>query len=279
MSDPVLDRDFVSAVQADPGRALLAFDFDGTLAPIVDDPEQAHIHPEAVQALDRLGPLVGTVAVITGRPARTAVRLGTLDSRDGLGAMVVLGQYGAERWDAAEDSFQVPPPPDGIAEVEQGLDELLTTMAEAGEPVDGVTIEHKGRALGVHTRRAGDADAAFERLLQPVTDLAERHGLVVEPGRHVIEVRPDGHDKGATLRDLVAERGARTVLFCGDDLGDLPAFAAGHELRDEGLTVHLVVSASSEQDALTARADTVVDGPDGLARWLTALADRLARPS
>ena len=63
----------LAALLRAPGRALIALDYDGTLAPIVTDPADARPHPAAVAALRRLAPLVGTLAVITGRPARAAV--------------------------------------------------------------------------------------------------------------------------------------------------------------------------------------------------------------
>ncbi len=65
------------------------------------------------------------------------------------------------------------------------------------------------------------------------------------------------------------------MVFGGDDLGDLPAFDAVDALRQEGLGGLLLCSASAEQDALVARADVVLDGPDAVAEWLTALADDL----
>ena len=86
-------------------------------------------------------------------------------------------------------------------------------------------------ALAVHTRRAADPGSALAALRGPLGDLAERLGLAAEPGRMVIELRPPGMDKGAALRRLARERAAAAVLFCGDDLGDLPAFAAVRVMR------------------------------------------------
>lgn len=103
--------------------------------------------------------------------------------------------------------------------------------------------------------------------------MAERHGLHLEPGKNVLEIRPRGIDKGVALRAIVAELGVRQVIFAGDDLGDLPAFTAVEELRHDGIGGLLICSASSEQDALVARADVVLDGPDAVADWLEALAD------
>ena len=82
----------LQAILSSPSDTLIATDFDGTLAPIVDDPEQAYANPEAVAALGRLGHRVGAVVVITARQARTAVRLGRFREVNGLRSMTVLGQ-------------------------------------------------------------------------------------------------------------------------------------------------------------------------------------------
>lgn len=255
---------------ADPAGALVAFDLDGTLSPIVDDPERAVADPDAVAALAEVGSLVGTIAVITGRPARSAVRLGGFAGRAGLEEMVVLGQYGAERWDGATDSYDIPPEP---AAVQAAGEELPAVLEAQGYP--RARIEHKGRALGIHTRELPNGRAAYQELLGPLGELAERHGLQLEPGRQVIEMRAPGTDKGAALRRLVAERGARCVVFGGDDLGDLPAFRAVAALREEGTPGLLLCSASAEEDALHGLSDVVVEGPAGVAAWLRALAVQL----
>ena len=258
------------AVLDGPQETLIGLDFDGTLAPIVDNPEHAFADPASVAALARIGPLLGTVAVITGRPVRTAVQLGGFRGRPGLERLVVLGQYGVERWDADTDEFVIPPDPGQIAALEAEIPPLLDEL-----DLSGARIEHKGRAVVVHTRQLPDPDAAFERLAQPLQDLAERHGMLVEPGKNVLEIRSPGVDKGVALRSIVAETGARHVIFAGDDLGDLPAYRMVAQLRDEGLDGLLVCSASHEEDALSALADVVVCGPPGVAEWLTELADRL----
>jgi trehalose 6-phosphate phosphatase len=67
------------------------------------------------------------------------------------------------------------------------------------------------------------------------------------------------------------------VIFAGDDLGDLPAFDAVRQLREEGIEGLLVCSASYEEDALVQIADVILDGPTGVAVWLTDLADALSR--
>ncbi|MET7852559.1 trehalose-phosphatase [Streptomyces avermitilis] len=264
-------RDGLDAILARPDRAVLAFDFDGTLAPIVPDPDQARVHPDAVPALAALAPKVASVAVITGRPAGVAVRYGGFAGVPGLEHLVVLGHYGAERWDAVSGTVNAPAPHPGVAAVRAELPGFLDRIGAW----QGTWIEEKGRALAVHTRRATDPQAAFEALREPLTDLAARHGLIVEPGRMVLELRPPGMDKGVALLEYVREIGAEAVMYAGDDLGDLPAFAAVDKLRSDGVPGLLVCSGSSEVTELAERADLVVDGPPGVVRLLYALAARL----
>ncbi|WP_432054736.1 trehalose-phosphatase [Streptomyces sp. bgisy022] len=265
-------REGLDALLARPGGALIGLDFDGTLAPIVPDPDRARAHPGAVPALTALAPKVASVAVITGRPPAVAVRNGGFAGVAGLEHLVVLGHYGAERWDAATDTVTAPEPHPGVAAVRHELPGLL----EGLEAARGARVEEKGRAVAVHTRRAAAPQAAFEALRGPLTDLATRHGLIVEPGRMVLELRPPGMDKGVALREYARETGAGCVLYAGDDLGDLPAFAAVDELRSDGVPGLLVCSGSDEVPELRDRADLVVDGPAGLVDLLTALAGRMA---
>ncbi|MFE7115911.1 trehalose-phosphatase [Streptomyces sp. NPDC057654] len=265
-------RDGLAALLDAPERAVVALDFDGTLADIVPDPEQARAHPGAVPALARLAPRLLSAAVITGRPAGVAVRYGGFTGVPGLERLTVLGHYGAERWDAATGTVQAPAPHPGVAAVEAELPGVL----DASGAWQGTWIERKGRAVAVHTRRAADPQAAFELLRGPLHDLAERHGLIVEPGRLVLELRPPGMDKGVALAEYVRESGASTVLYAGDDLGDLAAFAAVEKLRAEGLRGVLVCSGSAEVTELTDRADLVADGPGGVVDLLTRLADEVS---
>ncbi|MFF0890455.1 trehalose-phosphatase [Streptomyces sp. NPDC003456] len=261
-------RQGLDALLAGPGKALIGLDFDGTLAPIVADPDRARAHPEALSALAALAPKVAAVAVVTGRPAEVAVRNGAFADAPGLEHLVVLGHYGAERWDARTGAVTAPPAPPGVDAVRAELPGLL-----AGT---GTYVEDKGRAVAVHTRRAADPQGVFEALREPLTGLAARHGLIVEPGRMVLELRPPGIDKGVALTAFAREIGAGCVLYAGDDLGDLPAYAAVDALRAEGTPGLLVCSGSDEVTELRDRADLVVDGPQGVVHLLHALAHHIA---
>ncbi|MEF9884450.1 trehalose-phosphatase [Streptomyces sp. P9-A4] len=261
-------RDGLAALLARPSKAVVALDFDGTLAEIVPDPEQARAHPGAVPALAALAPEVASVAVVTGRPAGVAVRYGGFAGVPGLEHLVVLGHYGAERWDAVSGTVRAAAPHPGVASVRA---ELPGFLDRAGA-WPGVWIEEKGRAVAVHTRRAQDPEGAFEALKGPLGDLAVAHGLVLEPGRMVLELRPPGMDKGVALAKYVREVGAGSVLYAGDDLGDLPAFATVEKLRSDGTPGLLVCSGSGEVPELTDRADLAVPGPAGVVEFLTELA-------
>lgn len=254
-------------------RAVVGLDFDGTLSPIVDDPERARIHPEAREVLVDLAAEVAAIAVITGRPARQALDLGGLEEVGDAVAeagkqLYLFGQYGNERWSSTQRRIISPRPPHGLATF---LRDLPRTLRNAGAAE--AYVEDKGLAYGVHTRRLPDPDAAFERLLPPLRELAGRYGLVLEPGRQVIEVRAPGMDKGKAVDTLVEELDAGGFLFAGDDLGDVEAFDAVGKLAKEGMPTLLVCSASVEQSALVELSDVVVHGPEGvldLLRRLTA---------
>jgi trehalose 6-phosphate phosphatase len=270
LPDPTteLGRIGLAALIAEPARAVVAVDFDGTLAPIVADPDDARAHAGAVVALERLAAVVGGVVVVTGRPAAAAVELGGFAEVEGFGRLVVLGHYGLERWDARTGEVTSPPLPPGVQVVR---DRLPAVLADAGAP-EGTRVEDKHSSLAVHVRRTDDPDAALALLRGPLEALAADADLDLQPGRMVIELRPRGVDKGSALRGYVEEREARVVLFAGDDLGDLPAYDAVDALRTEGIAGVKVCSASGEVRELADRADLVVDGPDGVATFLAALA-------
>lgn len=266
------EQEYAAVVRAS-DDLVVGLDFDGTLAPIVDDPESAHIHPDAGEVLVALAEQVRAVAVITGRPARQVLDLGGLEEvGNAVGErgreLFVLGQYGNERWTSTDRRVISPKPPRGLATFTSGLPRLLR-RADAAD----AWIEEKGLAVAVHTRRLKDPQAAYDRLLPLLEESAHGFDLDLEPGRSVIEVRAHGMHKGAAVHRLVEEVGAKAVAFFGDDLGDVEAFRAVDEFRQQGRPGLLVCSASEEENALADLADVVVAGPDGvldLVRQLTA---------
>lgn len=253
-----------------PAHALVALDYDGTLAPIVSRPSDAVPAPGAVDALCRIAARVGLTAIVTGRPIDAVLQLGGFADRPDLGSLVILGQYGLQRWDSATKEVVSPDQLPGVDAVRATLPALV-----ADAPA-GTTVEDKGHALVVHVRRTANPDAALNALLPALTRLAEDNGLEAAPGKKVLEIRPPGHDKRRSVLGLVAEYQLKAVLFAGDDLGDLPAFDAIDDLRADGLAGVTVCSDSPEvPGVLRERADLVVDGPAGVVTLLDVLADRI----
>lgn len=260
-------------------QTVVGLDFDGTLAPIVEDPEKARIHPRGPGVLLSLAARVRSVVIVTGRPARQVVALGALDEvgtafADQGNELQVFGQYGNERWSSSDRRVLGPRPPHGLASFLGELPRILR-RCDASDAF----IEDKGLAVAVHTRRLENADAAFQLLLPELAIAAERHGMKVEPGRQVIEIRAPGADKGDVVRKLAHDLGAGGFCFVGDDLGDLDAFHAVEELRDGGLPTLLVCSASDEESALVPLSDVVVAGPAGVLEFLGKLAADAAASS
>lgn len=259
-------RSGLAALRAAPQHAVVALDYDGTLAPVVARPEDAVPAPGAVEALAALGPRVGRLALVTGRPAGVVVELAGLAR---VPSLVVLGQYGAERWEGGH--LVSPEPLPGIARLREELPGVVAA--------EGAHLEDKGLSLVVHTRRAPDPDGALERLRPGLEERAAAAGLEAHPGRLVVELRPPGHDKADALRTLCQPHPS-AVLFAGDDVGDLAAFAAVDDLRAQGVPGLLVCSGSDEgPPELRNRADVVVDGPHGVVELLEALLEGTTRPS
>jgi trehalose 6-phosphate phosphatase len=250
------------------GRTVVGLDFDGTLSPIVEDPEVAHIHPDAPGVLVELADHVRAVAVVTGRPARQVLALGGLDEvGDAIGEagheLYVFGQYGNERWTSHSRRVISPLPPHGLASFLRDLPGVLRRC----DALDAY-VEDKGLAVAVHTRRLEDPEGAFVRLLPALADVAKSHDLIVEPGRNVVEVRSPGVHKGNVVDSLATDLRAGGFMFVGDDLGDVDAFQAVMELRNHGLPTLLVCSASDEESTLLSMSDLIVNGPEGVLAFL-----------
>ena len=261
--------DVVGALLREPRDALVVVDFDGTLAPIVPRPEDAAPTPGAVEVLSDLASRLGGVAILSGRPAAEVARLAGLEA-DSL--LQVLGHYGLQRWRAG--AVESPPPVPGVAAARSRLPELLSDA----DP--GVAVEDKEHSVAIHPRGAADPERALAALRPALSRLAAELGLEAVPGRYVLELRPPGVDKGAALRALVAELGARVVVYIGDDVGDLPAYAAVESLREsggiDGLTVAVVDPADVDVPAIVGEhADLVLDGPVAVVAWLGGIAEML----
>ncbi|CEP25907.1 Trehalose-phosphatase (Trehalose 6-phosphate phosphatase) [Propionibacterium freudenreichii subsp. freudenreichii] len=265
-------RATTEAIIDDPSNALICLDFDGTLAPIVVDPQDARPDPEAMAALERLLTRVGRVAIVTGRPVDVALQLGGFAMLPDTSRLRVFGQYGAETWNGATGHIHVPAQPPAIGEAKLQIERMLADLSAQNPALRGTAIEDKGLAIGVHTRRAADPAEALVELTPRLDTLADRLGLITEPGRNVVELRAGHSDKGDVVAKLLDDPSIGAAAFCGDDLGDISAFAVLIKWRRRtGRRAACVVSASDEVPSLRERADVLCEGPSGIAAWLTSL--------
>jgi trehalose 6-phosphate phosphatase len=238
--------------------ALIATDFDGTLAPLVPDPDESRTADGAIGALTALADAGVQIAVITGRDARTVVRLGGFDAVPGV---IVAGLYGMETWTGGE--LTSPPTPPAIEQLRAQLPEVV----EAGDPA--LWIEDKRLSLVVHARRAADPDAALAERAPAITALAEHLGFEAHPGSGVLELRLPGFDKAGALARLAD--GHDTVLYLGDDLGDLPAFAEIRRMREARIRAYCVGVMSSGAHGVGDACDVGVRDPAAAVALLAEL--------
>jgi trehalose 6-phosphate phosphatase len=252
-----IDQASVAAIAERLSGALIALDFDGTLAPIVQDPDSARPVEGVVDTLAALAIAGARIAIVTGRDARTVLRLGGVDRLDAIAGLVISGLHGAETWhDGVLDTIDEPA---GLAQLRASLPPLLP---------DGVWLEDKRLSLVLHTRRAPDPEQALAEL-QSLRSLVTEQGLEAHPGKQVLEIRIPGLSKATALGQLLTT-GTSAALFAGDDLGDLPAVEAIRNwARETGAPGYTI--AVGEVGQLRAATDGHVDSPAELGQLLAGL--------
>ena len=257
--------DALTPLRADPERAAVLLDIDGTLAPIVRYTEDAHV-PEATRGLlIEIARRYGVVACVSGRRASDARRLVAI------GTISYLGSHGTELLRAGWTEPELDP---AVRDWGRRIQEF---RREADTPELRrlrVRIEDKGSILGFHWRGAPDEEAA-RAAIDAVAERAEGSGLRTHWGRKVLEVRPPVRiDKGAGIAGLLEDADLDTALYVGDDLTDLDAFRTLGELVAEGRLTHALrvcVSSDEGPSELEQEADLVVDGTDGVRTLLEGL--------
>lgn len=245
-------REALSAIAATP-RLLVALDFDGTLAPQVDRPENARALPASRAAVERLLRLPSTrVALVSGRPLADLERV----SRFG-GEVLLVGSHGIElRLDDPDDVIQ-------LTEREQeSMAVLAEVLEQVADTLDAVWLEEKPAGYALHTRLATDRRSRVAHLVALSETQAEVEDLKVRVGKNVIEFSVRSTTKGEAVEHLRRSTGATAVFYAGDDVTDEDAFAA---LGEGDLGVK-----SGPGDTV---ADQRVDDPAQVAAVLTLLAD------
>jgi trehalose 6-phosphate phosphatase len=251
----------LQTLRTDPSRTCLISDFDGTLSPIVDDHAAAQPLPGAVATLLALCASYGRVAVVSGRPvAFLGERLELPTPLPP--ALRISGLYGLE-WLEGDGGVQVAP----AAEEWRGAVETAAGRAEAAAP-RGVRVERKGLSVTLHWRQHPEGERWARGF---ASASADGLGLAVHAARRSVELRPPlPVDKGTAVTDLAS--GFAAACYLGDDIGDLPAFAALDALRDAGAsTVKIVAGSDEAPPEVLAAADLVLPGPEAALAFLNEL--------
>ncbi|MGH2809671.1 MAG: trehalose-phosphatase, partial [Actinomycetota bacterium] len=170
-------------------------DFDGTLSPIVADPDEARLAPGASEVLSGLAGRYEVVAIVSGRRAPDIAR------KIAVARLRYIGLYGAEEW---IDGRVVQPPqaPEWMAAARQLAGEAAAYFKGAG--LAGCEVELKGMAVSLHFRNAEEPRVA-DNILEWAQDAAPSRRFMVSVGRKVVELRPQGVSKAGAFERLVDE--------------------------------------------------------------------------
>jgi trehalose 6-phosphate phosphatase len=262
-----LSEDALAPLRADPKRAAILLDIDGTLAPIVEMASDARVPEQTRQLLVEISRRYGVVACVTGRrasEARAMVAIGTIS---------YLGSHGAELLRAGWTQTVIDP----------DVESWTRRVQEFGRETDTpdlrrrrVRLEDKGTIVAFHWRGAPDEEAA-RAAIDAIASRAEAAGLRTHWGRMVLEVRPPVRiDKGAGIKSFLVQTDIdlEAALYVGDDRTDLDAFRALSELVEEGTIEYAVkvgVRSDEGPEDIVSEADFVVEGTSGVQKLLSML--------
>ncbi|HEX4511637.1 MAG TPA: trehalose-phosphatase, partial [Burkholderiaceae bacterium] len=191
-------------------RALLAFDFDGTITAIRPTPGEVRVEPALavrMAALARRQPL----AIVTGR------RVTDVRARLGFEPTYIVGNHGAEDESRPAES----------ARWLAALEPLRAALRESGDAIAhaGILVEDKGQSLALHYRNAIEPELAHALIVELLA--AHARGMHVFGGKLVLNVTAiHAPDKAHAVHDLLLRSGAETAVFVGDDVNDEPVFQA-----------------------------------------------------
>jgi len=247
------------------GRLGLFSDIDGTLAPIVREPEEARVTARCRHLLQWLTRMSVHVALVTGRPLKSAQEMVSLPGA------AYAGNHGLEIYI------------DGVLEAAGDLErytaqarEVLAQIMPFADP--GVAVEDKGPVLAFHYRQAADEKSAREDILGRLQRSSAGSTFQLHEGRKVIELRPRlAVTKGSAVHLLASRLHLRGAICLGDDLTDLDMFRAMRELEESGIAgVGIAVQSEEAAPELLAAADYFVDGVPGVEQFLGMLAEAIS---
>jgi trehalose 6-phosphate phosphatase len=242
-------------------RLGLITDLDGTVSPIVDDPEAAQITPRNRELLHALQPHLALVAVVSGRTV--------VDVRDrvNLPGLIYVGNHGLEWWTG--DQVKIAP------EAQVYRPALEAALREIqSEQVAGLRIEDKGVTLSVHFRQTTDPHGFEAAYLPTIRSIAAQHGLKLVQGRMVFELRPPlDINKGSAFFRLVQHDRLDAALYLGDDTTDADALIMARRMRQDGTcdALGLAVVSDDTPESVRDSADLFLSGVSDVETFLSWL--------
>jgi trehalose 6-phosphate phosphatase len=263
-TDATLDA-LLEPLRRDPARAGVLLDVDGVLAPIVAQPDDAHMPETTRRPLIEVARRYGTVACVSGRRASDARRIVSL------GSIAYLGNHGSEVLRPGAVA------PELDRELQAWTRRVQGFMRAAyGEELRRLRVRlvDKEAIAALHWRGVPDEEGA-EAAIRAVAERAEADGYKTHWGRKVLEIRPPVRiDKGAGIVSLLRDADLAAALYVGDDLTDVDAFRGLTELVEQGrlgTAVRVGVRSDEGPAALEQEADVMIDGTDGVRELLRAL--------
>jgi trehalose 6-phosphate phosphatase len=191
------------------GRVLLAFDFDGTLAPIVADPASARLRLRTRRLLTEVARKYPCVVISGRNRADVARRLAGIPLRQ------VFGNHGIE-------------PSPVLPAARRAVRRWQACLMPRLEGVAGIVVDNKGASLAIHYRKSRNRPAALRAILAATADLTEARAI---EGLLAVDLLPKGAPNKATaLRSELRRLRCRSALYLGDDQTDEDVFALGRRL-------------------------------------------------
>jgi trehalose 6-phosphate phosphatase len=255
----------LAPLRANPARAAILLDIDGTLAPIVDHAAEARVPERTRQLLTSIARRYGIVACVSGRQASEARAMVAI------GSISYLGSHGAELLRAGWTESVIDP---SVEDWTRRIHEFGLQADSADLRRRRVRLEDKGAIVAFHWRGAPDEEAA-RSAIDELARRAEAAGLRTHWGRKVLEVRPPVRiDKGAGITAFLEKEDVDVAVYVGDDATDVDAFRALAHLAKEGhleRAIRVGVSSDEGPANVTGEADIVVEGTSGVQELLTML--------
>ena len=257
----------LAPLRADPQRAAVLLDIDGTIAPIVEHAADAQVPEPTRQLLASVARRYKIVACVSGRRASEARAMVAI------GAISYLGSHGAELLRAGwTESVLDPTVEDWVRRIHEFGREADTADLRRRR----VRLEDKGTIVAFHWRGAPD-EAAARAAIDAIASRAQATGLRTHWGRKVLEVRPPVRmDKGAGIASFLEGEDVAAAMYVGDDTTDLDAFRTLGDLERQGRiskAIRVGVHSEDGPPEITEEADVVVEGTGGVRELLALLAE------